>query len=395
MSLWSALPIELKRLILELVARDDLNDARWLRLVSHDINVLVLPIIFQNVLIESIPDLLGVTRTIAPPPTALHRLRDRILDPPRLLSTYNTISLALLLPENLPSIENALARVGAVFSRIRYLAITSRNLSSNAFWLRENHVRPTRIMLLHHGSPRPVNWRDEIFRDTTHIFTSSIDSHGRSTLSDLSNLTHLAISTHSELPDDKIRCISRKLEWLLDPDTLPNLESFVLGIQQFPRPPPERVCGHIIIDVSARERYTYLLTRWRTHLQVCLTQSKFYVLPDPLYPREEWEHWINSDPPDIWQRAMSFREKYPNSMVFEPRPAEGHYLADYWLNMIEIDFLQTDEDDPPLTPQKQNSHSRLFSKVDWEIDLVQREGYRESERLDPGEAGEFVHSLGF
>ncbi|KAJ3559412.1 hypothetical protein NP233_g11267 [Leucocoprinus birnbaumii] len=394
MSLWSALPVELKRLILELVARDDVNEARTLRLVSRDINVLVLPIIFQNVFVENIPDLLSVTRTISPPPTPLHRLKNKKTEPPRLLTTYNTTSLALLLSESLPSIENALARVGAVFSRIQYLAITSRNLSSNAFWLRQNRVRPTHIMLLHHGSPRPFNWRDKIFSQTTHLFTSSLDSHGPSTLSDLSNLTHLAVSTHSDLLDDKIRCIAHKLEWLLDPDTLPNLQAVVLGIEHFPQPPPEYACGHLIIDNTARERYIYLLTRWRTHLQVCLGHSKFFILPDPLYPRDEWQSWINSDSPDIWQQAMSYRERYPNSMVFEPRATEVVHHSDYWLSMIEIDLLPP-EDDPPLTPDKPDPRNRLFSKVDWEIDLVQREGYRESERLDPGEAGEFVHSLGF
>jgi hypothetical protein len=413
MSLWPALPVELKRLILELVARDDPNDARSLRIVSHDINVLVLPIIFHNVVVENIADLLSLTRTIAPPPSPLHRLKNhRILDPPRLLSTYNTASLALLLPESLPSIENALARVGAVFSRIRYLAITSRNLSSNAFWLREIGVRPSHIMLLHHGSPRPVNWQDKMFRHTTHMFTSSLDAHGRSALADLSaSLTHLAVSTHAELGDEKIRWIVDKLEWLLDPDTLPNLQSLVLALDNFPHPPPERVCGHLVIDYAARERYIDLLTRWRTHLQFCLSSVKFYILPDPLYPRDEWENWIHADSPNIWQRAASYREKYPNSIVFESRPTEDRYV-DYWLSMIQIDLLQNttsassissvavvggvdDDDSPPLTPENQNSRNRLFSKVNWEIDLVQREGYRESERLDPGEAGEFVHMLGF
>lgn len=407
MSLWPALPVELKRLILELVACDDANAARSLRLVSHDINILVLPIIFHDVLVENIADLLSVTRTISPPPSALHRLRNRIPDPPRLLSTYNTVSLALLLPESLPSIENALARVGSVFSRIRYLAITSRNLSSNAFWLRENQVRPTHIMLLHHGSPRPVNWRDKIFTHTTHMFTSSLDAHGRSTLADLStNLTHLAVGTHSELVEDKIRCIADKLEWLLDPDTLPNLQSLVLAIQHFPHPPSERICPHLIVNYSPRGRYTDLLMRWRTQLQCCLSSSKFYVLPDALYPRDEWDSWIYSDSPNIWRRAMFYRDRYPNSIVFEPRPPEVNRHMDYMLRMIQVDLLHqtspsvvtvedVDDDSPPLTPEKQNSRSNFFSKVDWEIDLVQRPGFRESERLDPGEAGEFVHMLGF
>ncbi|KXN82308.1 hypothetical protein AN958_02740 [Leucoagaricus sp. SymC.cos] len=406
MSLWPALPVELKRLVLELVARNDINDARSLRLVSRDINVLVLPIIFHSVVLENLPDLFTLTRTIAPLPTPVHRLRNRTpVHPPRPLSTYNTASLALLLPETRPSIENALAGVGAVFSRIRYLAITSRNLSSNAFWLRQNRVRPTHIMLLHHGSPRPVNWRDRIFSQTTHIFTSSLDSHGTSTLSDLSNLTHLAVSTHSEIAEDKIRYIVDKLEWILfDPDnTLPKLDALVLAIERFPHPPPERVCGHLVVDFLARERYMNVLTRWRTNLQQCLAASRFYILPDPLYPREEWDNWIHSSSPhhsqDIWRRAIAYRARYPNSIVFDPRPAEVKHHMDYWFSMIEVDLLHAEDDSdgspspslPPLPPEK----TSLFCKVDWEIDLIQREGYRESERLDPGEAGEFVHMLGF
>jgi len=388
MSIWSALPIELQHLILALVAYDDAPTARSLRLVSRDTNVLVLPIIYRNVLIETISDL-RVTRIMAPPSSALHRLKNENYDPPRILSTYNTASLALVLPESLPSIENALARVGAVFSRIRYLAITSRNLSANAFWLRENCVKPKHIMLLHHGSPRPVNWRDKIFSQTTHIFTSSLDSHGRSTFADLSDLTHLAVSTHSELAENKIQDIARKLEWLLHPDTLPNLKILVLGITRFPYPPVRRIYTHLFIDPSAHEQYIRLLARWWTHLQVCLGHSKFHVLPDPIHPREEWDTWINSTSPDIWQRAISYRGQYSNSVVFEPRAVE----VDDAHHVNVIDLLQTD-DDTPLILDSPNARSQSSPKVDWEIDLIQREGYRESESLDPEEAGEYV-TMGF
>jgi len=58
-----------------------------------------------------------------------------------------------------------------------------------------------------------------------------------------------------------------------------------------------------------------------------------------------------------------------------------------------IDLLQTD-DDAPLALDSPNARSQSSPKVDWEIDLVQREGYRESERLDPEEAGEYV-TMGF
>lgn len=58
-----------------------------------------------------------------------------------------------------------------------------------------------------------------------------------------------------------------------------------------------------------------------------------------------------------------------------------------------IDLLQTN-DDTPLTLDSPNARSQSSSKVDWEIDLIQREGYRESERLDPEEAGEYV-TMGF
>lgn len=395
MSLWPGLPIELKRLILELIALDDVNHARSLRLVSRDINVLVLPIIFNSIVIENVNDFNAVTRTILPPPSLLnYRLKKKKPDIPRILSTYNTTSLALLLRESLPSIENALASIGPVFSRIRYLAITSRNLSSNAFWLRENNVHPTRIMLLHHGSPRPVNWRDSIFNQITHIYTSSLDSHGRSTLSDLSNLTHIATSTHAELSDDKIRYISQKLEWLLDPDVFPQLQALVLALERFPRPPQRPPCGHLIIDLTARERYNNLLTRWRTHLQHCLSSSKFYILPDPHSPYTEWQNWIHTNSTDIWIKAISYREKHPNSTILNPQEPELKHYLDQWLNIFQIDLLQSDISSHS-TPVSKKCHIRRLTKIDWEIDLVQREGYRESERLDPGEAGEFEHVLGF
>ncbi|KAF9449417.1 hypothetical protein P691DRAFT_812582 [Macrolepiota fuliginosa MF-IS2] len=391
MSLWPALPVELKRLILELVAINDVHDARSLRLVSRDINVLVLPVIFSNISIEHMNDLTAVTSTIFPPPTPYQKLRNTIPEPPRLLSSYNTTSLALLLRENLPSIENALATIGPVFSRIRCLAITSRNLSSNAFWLRANNVRPEYIMLPHHGSPRPVNWRDAIFSQVTHIFTSSLDSHGPSTLSDLSNVTHIAVYTHTELLNDKIRYIAGKLEWLLDPLSFPRLQALVLALGRFPRPPHHKPIRYPH-DVLARERYTTLLSLWRTHLTLCLPSSKFYILPDPHCPHEEWENWIHGDSLDIWQQAAEYRLRYPNSMVLDPRKPEVARDLDQWLSLIRVDLLQFSG----LAPiEKDTLRMRRASKIEWEIDLVQREGYREFDRLDPEEAGEYEHVLGF
>lgn len=396
MSLWPALPVELKRLILELVALDDINDARSLRFVSRDINVLVLPIVFNNIIIENIDDVVSVTLTILPPPAIHHKLRSRKPDPPRVLSTYSTTSLALLLPDSLPSIENALAGVGSAFSRLRYLAITSRNLSSNAFWLRDNYVRPTHLMLLHHGSPRPVNWRDTILRQVTHLFTSSLDSHGRSTLSDLHNLTHVAVQTHTELSEDTICYIADKLEWLLDVTVFPNLQALVLALDRFPKPPQH--CKFTISypqDTAARERYLILLSRWRINLQFCLSSCKFYILPDPRCPQTEWENWVHRDSQDIWCRARSYREKYPNSIVLDPREPEIRQDLDQWLTLIQVDLLQFDVSPPSSSVSDTKSYrKRRYPKIDWEIDLVQRDGYRETDRLDPEEAGEYEHVLG-
>lgn len=391
MCLWSTLPVELKRLILELVALDDINNARSLRLVSRDINVLVLPIVFHNVTIEHITDLTTVARTILPPPSPHHKLKNKNPDPPRLLSTYTTASLALLIRQSLPSIEDALAAIGPAFSHIRYLAITSRNLSSNAFWLRANNVRPAYVMLLHHGSPRPVNWRDPILSRVTHLFTSSLDSHGRSTLSDLTNLTHIAVNTHAELPEDKIRCISEGLEWLLDADAFPRLQALVLALGRFPQPPHYGTISYLN-DATVQGHYTTLLSHWRTHLRLCLASSKFYVFPDPHQPHNEWENWIHGDSPDIWEQAASYRAKHPNSTIFDPREPEVTHDVDHLLRLIQVDFLQFNGS--LSAPEKTSCRKRRLYRVDWEVDLVQREGYRETERLDPEETGEYEHVLG-
>lgn len=76
-------------------------------------------------------------------------------------------------------------------------------------------------------------------------------------------------------------------------------------------------------------------------------------------------------------------------MVFEPRAVE----VDDAHHVNVIDLLQTD-DDTPLILDSPNARSQSSPKVDWEIDLIQREGYRESESLDPEEAGEYV-TMGF
>lgn len=451
MSLWPALPTELKRLILELVAAHSDHLARQLRLVSKDINILVLPIIFRAVAIENIHDLLATANTILPPPSKFRKSSSQI---PRLLTTYNTAALALLLGESLPSIENALASIGPIFSRLQFLAITSRNLSNNAFWLRQNRVRPKRFMLLHHGSPRPVNWRDPIFSQVTHIFTSSLDSHGCSTLADLPNLTHIAATTRAELSEDRIRHIAHKLEWLLDGAAFPNLRSVVLALDRFPRPASRT-------DISARERYTAVLTRWRTSLAKCLASSRFYILPDPNPPMAEWDTWINGRPSssrlfysassdDVWSKAQEYRDKYPNSTVLNPREGSfRRYCLDNLMKSVHINRRSSDsnttshhhhsnsssssssstssvpfpiylsdddeeDDDPsylenylsssdhhPSSPspppskrcRNNNKNRKRYTRVEWEIDLVQRDGYRDSDRLDPEENGEFEHVL--
>jgi hypothetical protein len=450
MSLWPTLPTELKHLILALVAADSDHLARKLRLISRDTNILVLPIIFRVIAIENTHDLFVTSNTILPP---LIKFRKPVQRVPRPLCTYNTTALALLLRESLPSIEDALARIGPVFARLQYLAITSRNLSSNGFWLREHRVRPRRIMLLHHGSPRPVNWGDPIFSQVTHILTSSFDSYGCSTLADLPNLTHIAAATRAELSEDKIRHIARKIEWLLDMTEFPHLRSVVLSLDRFPRP----TCNP---DVSARERYNAVLTRWKTLLANCLTSSRFYILPDPNPPITEWATWINgrSSSPclfsstssaDIWAKAQDHREKYPNSTIFNPREGSyRRYCLDNMMKSVHINrrspdlnanssdhhhhyhsdssssssstisiplSLSDDDDDNPSylenylsssdhhpsapmpTPSRRcrsNKNRKQYARVEWEIDLVQRDGYRDTERLDPEEDGEFEHVMG-
>ena len=77
---------------------------------------------------------------------------------PHLLSSYKVDTWVLVVNDWCPSIELALASVGPVFSGLSKLAITVRNLSSNAFWLRQRPIYAKVVFLIHYGSPHLVNF---------------------------------------------------------------------------------------------------------------------------------------------------------------------------------------------------------------------------------------------
>ncbi|KAG6884892.1 hypothetical protein C0993_007401 [Termitomyces sp. T159_Od127] len=273
-------------------------------------------------------------------------LKSNLHTVPRALSSYSIESLALMVNTQLPSVETALASVAPAFSQLKTLYITSRNLTSNAYWLRRYPIRPTTIVILHFGFPHLVNYQDPIFQCVTHLYTSTFVGYRESYVTDLPHLTHLAVHTRLQHPPETIMSITTEFRRVLE--SAPCLQLFVFTVDED--------------DVPAETVH-----EWNTALELCIEDRRFVVLPHFRDPRMEWEGLLRGQP-DVWERALA------------------------WLTVMEGDEDEALRCRAAATQRLQADRAWLAGikpRVDWEIDIVQREGYTPFEG-DPTENREAV-----
>ncbi|GLB42466.1 hypothetical protein LshimejAT787_1104810 [Lyophyllum shimeji] len=332
-AVWSRLPIELTREIILCLASTDTNEARSLRLVSRHTNVWVLPLLFRTLTLTTQEQVTRFASTLLPK-RKLHipALKSNLHNFPRPLSSYTIESLALVVNTRLPSVENALANVAPAFSRLKNLAITGQDLSANAHWLRQHPIHPPNMMILHFGSPYLVNFRDPIFRCVTHLYTSTLDGHRGSFVADVSQLSHLAVHTRLDHHPEIMSLIVERFLYLLD--NMLQLQLFVFVLDS---------------DDGPEEKSN----EWMAALTPCLDDKRFIVLPHFRDPRMEWEAMLKGQN-SVWDRALAWRDIRQRG---DPRE-----ILEY-RNEVMDEF--------------RSEKRRLLEKrhpVEWEIDLVQREG---------------------
>ncbi|KAG6896441.1 hypothetical protein C0992_008271 [Termitomyces sp. T32_za158] len=340
--IWSRLPTELIREIIVYLASTDIAKAGNLRLVSRDTNVWVLPYLFRSLTFTT-PDEITRFTSILLPKRKFHipALKSKLHIVPRALSSYSIESLALMVNTQLPSVENALASVAPAFSNLKNLYITSRNLTSNAYWLRQYPIHPTTIVILHFGFPHHVNYQDPIFQCVTHLYTSTLVGYRNSQVTDLPQLTHLAVHTRLQHSPETIISITTEFRRILE--SAPHLLLFVFTIDKA-RVPPETV------------------HKWEMALEPCKKDCRFILLPHFHDPRMEWEGLLRGQP-DVWDRALTWLTGMKGDVdaAFRYRIAESRRLQ------VEGEWLR---------------RSKPRGKMDWEIDMVQREDFKQFEEDD-------------
>ncbi|KAJ3507094.1 hypothetical protein NLJ89_g6497 [Agrocybe chaxingu] len=335
--LWNQLPLELKREILILLAETSSSEARQLRLVSSDVNILVLPVLFRDV-VMTIPDHVArFTSTLLPKrKNYIPALKSKLHIMPRMLSTYKVDTWVFVVNDRRPSIETALANVGPVFTSVSKLAITSQNLATNAFWLRKHPIRPKTMMIVHYGSPHLVNFYDPIFQSVTHLYTCITHGHRYSTVADLPSLTDLAVSTRAELPETTARNLVASLKEILKKSK--SLQSLVFVVNA---------------DFLSEDWIA-----WKKWLEPCSKDGRFTFLTLSQPPRREW-YCITHGLPTIWDRAKKGR-------------AEG-------LEPSKLLVFQKWMD----KEREVNDLMDSYQEREWEIDLVQRDDYHHPQADDP------------
>ncbi|KAF8156080.1 hypothetical protein B0H34DRAFT_799143 [Crassisporium funariophilum] len=320
--LWRQLPIELMCEILLIMASNDMIDARQLRLVSSDVNVLVLPIVFRHVILLLPKHVTQFTATLLPKrKNYIPALKSKLHIMPRQLSSYRVDSLVLVVNNQRPSIESAMASVGDVFCGLTKLAITCQNLSSNAFWLRKHPIHPKIMLLVHYGTPHLVNFYDPIFESVTHLYTCITHGHRYSTVADMPALTHLAVSTRVSLPATTALKVAASLKAILE--TCDRLQRLVLLMG----------CAHI--DESE-------FMMWEGWLEGCMKDKRFILFPDFRPPCWEWLDIVNGEH-TLWDRAIAWPQELNGWSDKETFPAIRNWPGHEW----EIDLVQRDDYHPP------------------------------------------------
>ncbi|KAF8959293.1 hypothetical protein BDZ97DRAFT_1761489 [Flammula alnicola] len=328
-------PLELIREIVLILAQTSVEKARQLRFVSSDVNVLVLPILFRHVVMLYPEHVNRFTATLLPKrKNYIPALKSKLHIMPRMLSSYKVDTWVLVVNDRRPSIETALASVAPVFAGLSKLAITGQNLASNAFWLRHHPIHPKLMLLVHYGSPHLVNFYDPIFESVTHLYTCITHGHRYSTIADLPSLTHLAVSTRSELPETIALNVAASLKEILK--ACDNLASLTF-----------------IMDFATLDDPQYRM--WEKWLEGCLEDKRFAFLPDYRVPRMEWSDIVNGRK-TLWDRAREWKQV---ESVEEPLRTLLHQQM--------LDASSKEREAFPIL-----GHRR---EEEWEIDLVQRDNY--------------------
>ncbi|KAG5642347.1 hypothetical protein DXG03_002971 [Asterophora parasitica] len=347
-TIWSRLPTELMREIILHTASIDITTAHSLRLVSRYTNIWVLPLLFRTLTLTSSNQITRFAATLLPK-RKLHipALKSTLHLSPRPLSSYTIESLALVINSRLPSIEVALEKVAPAFTGLKNLVITGQNYSANAHWIRQHSIYPKHVMILHFGSPHPVNYRDPMFRSVTHLYTCTLVGHKQSFVTDLPQLTHIAVHTRLKYPSDLIPVIADGFLRLLERSPQLQLFVFVLDSEGF-------------YDETIRE--------WHRALAKSLEDKRFIILPFFRHPRMEWECMLNGQA-NVWDRALTWRAVQLNNDQWERSRYEDEVSKEVRVENLFI--------------------SKKNYPVDWEIDLMQRDDYVSYEG-DPTERREAV-----
>ncbi|PPQ70206.1 hypothetical protein CVT26_014463 [Gymnopilus dilepis] len=336
--LWSKLPLELIRETLLVLAESSIQEARLLRLVSSDVNVLVLPIIFRHVVMVLPEHVNRFTATLLPKrKNHIPALKSKLHVVPRVLSSYTIDTWVYVVNSRRPSLETALASVAPVFIGLSKLAITGLNLAANAFWLRKHPIHPSVIFIVHHGSPHLVNFYDPIFQSVTHLYTSITQGHRYSTIADLPSLTHLAVCTRLNLPANTVRNLASSLGYILE--SCHKLAMLVL-----------------VMDITSLDDPQYQV--WLIELARCIEDQRFVLLPDYRSPRVEWSDLVNGGR-TLWDRAAEWRDLN--------RAGE---LTRSLLRQQYMENASKERDSCPPLHRWEGGWEE-----EWEIDLVERDDY--------------------
>ncbi|KAF9455669.1 hypothetical protein BDZ94DRAFT_1315978 [Collybia nuda] len=350
-AVWSRLPMELMREIILYVASTNGRSARELRLVSRYVNIWVLPLLFRTLVLTTPEHITRFAATLLPKRKFhIPALKSTLHTFPRPLSSYTIDSLALVVNSRLPSVETALASVAPAFTHLKTLVITGQNMSSNAYWLRQNPIHPQKMMILHFGSPQLVNFKEPIFQSVTHLYTSVLVGYRESSVEHLPNLTHLAAHTRIDLSEDFATRVAHLL--LATLESLPNLYSFVFVLNS---------------DEISDSR----LSLWSRLLEGCLRDKRFILLPYFRHPRMEWEAML-ADEHTVWNRAQVWRR-----VKSEDNFTQIQYHSD---------MLKAVRAEHATLPNKK------YMEADWEVDLIEREGFYAMD-ADPTERREATLSM--